>query len=418
MVQHTNNVFSVSEFSIYIWLYIKNFPQFFFFHFHLFMQSFNDVVQKYSHFLKGNTDRKQMLRLGQKLFGPNSDDYVERPSFNLLKSKESELFVAKEEQKPTIKALHQKSVHVRTEVVQTFTPDMLAEEIMVQQDKNGLLLARRKALEKQRNSMNDQYGKLMETSIQQKVTLKINMQNLKAELNEALSRSRPAFMKKEQTSRDSSQIMAELTDLNDQIFKRIQSFKMATTTDPTYFEKAVLDRYKPKMEKLLGQIYPHAEYLPITQVHEKFASESDKIEHKMRDIETELKNEHERNEQLQNEAKQLDEQVKKQQEEVYKLKRKNRQLSKEIQILQDVSKKPLEDARNRYISLMNVDVDEDGMPSSARAMVSTSGNEQQVIKRSPSAKFLSTRDSAIPRVKHVQEYIDEQKKIILHLLHS
>ena len=382
------------------------------------MQNFGDFVNKYSHFLNASRDRSKMLQLGQKLFGPNSTGFVERPSFNLLKDKEEELNKMKAEPLPAVKPSSQKPPHVRTEQVNALTPDAVAEEIMVLQDKNGLLLARRKALEKQRNEMNDQYGKLMEISIQHKVALKMNIQRLRGELNEAIARSKPEFAKNEEPKQENSQIMEELSELNDQIFKRIQSFKMATAKDPAYFEKAVLDRYKPKMEKLLGQIYPHAEYLPITQVHEKFNSESEKIEHKMRDIETELKNEHERNEQLQTEAKQLEEKVQKQQDEVNKLKRKNYQLSKEIEILKDVSKKPLEDAKKKYISLMNMDNDKNGMPSSARAMIITSGNERKTVKRSPSAKFLFTRDSGIPYVKSVEEYIEEQKKVILDLLHS
>ena len=67
---------------------------------------------------------------------------------------------------------------------------------------------------------------------------------------------------------------------------------------------------------------------------------------------------------------------------------------------------------------MNVDNDEEGLPSSARAIISTTGNEKKVIKRSPSAKWLNVRDSAIPHVKSVQEYVEEQKQRILDLLHS
>lgn len=257
----------------------------------------------------------------------------------------------------------------------------------------------------------------MERSIQQKVQLKLQMQKLKAELDDALSRSRPAFMTEKQQT-NTKPIMEELQELNQQVLTRITSFKMAISSDPAYFEKAVLDRYKPKMEKKLGQIYPYAEYLPVTQVHEKFNFASEKIEHKMRDIETELKNEHERNEQLQNEAKQLAEQVTKRTEEVNKIKRRNAQLSREITLLKEIAEKPLAEAKELHERLMNVDNDEVGLPSSARAIIQTTGNEKREIKRSPSTKWMDVRDSAIPHVKSVQEYVDEQKQRILDLLHS
>lgn len=381
--------------------------------------NFDDLVKKYSHYLrKQTTDRESLLKLGSRLFGTRANSSIERPSFNLLKAKEGELAVQKETQQVKIKSLAPKpDRHMRQEQQPVITQDGLAEEIMVLQDKNGLLLARRKALEKQRNTMNDQYGNLMEKSIQQKVQLKLQMQRLKAELDDALSRSRPAFMTEKQQT-NTRPVMEELQELNQQVLTRITGFKMAISSDPAYFEKAVLDRYKPKMEKKLGQIYPYAEYLPVTQVHEKFNFASEKIEHKMRDIETELKNEHERNVQLQNEAKQLADQVNKQADKVNEIKRRNAQLSREIALLKEIAEKPLAEAKELHESLMNVDNDAEGLPSSARAIISTTGNEKKVIKRSPSAKWLNVRDSAIPHVKSVQEYVDEQKQRILDLLHS
>lgn len=380
--------------------------------------NFNAFLNKYSHYLKKETtDRKTLLGIGKQLFGTFAPNSSERPSYTLLKAKEDELVTVEEKTQTHTKSLGPKAAaHIRAEQPQNLSQDF-AEEVMVLQDKNGLLLARRKALEKQRNRMNDEYGALMEKSIQQKVQLKLQMQKLKAELDDALSPSRPAFMANQQQT-NTKPVMQELQELNQQVLDRIKGFKMSVSTDTAYFEKAVLDRYKPKMEKKLGQIYPHAEYLPVTQVHEKFNSASEKIEHKMREIETELKNEHERNEQLQSEAKQLADQVAKQTEEVNIIKKRNAQFSREIALLQEIATKPLSEAKERHESLMNVETDTEGLPSSARAVIMTTGNEKKKIRRSPSAKFFDVRDTAIPQVRPIQDYIEDQKQRILDLLHT
>lgn len=372
---------------------------------------FTDLLDKYKDFLVTPTDEKELLRVGKRLFGELSTGQTCRPSYDLLKAKEDELSTKKQEKEVKIKSLA-KAQHVRTEQPTQMSPEQYPEEIMVLQDKNGMLLARRKALEKQRDHMNNQYGCLMETSVQQKVHLKLQMQKLKAELQEALSCSRPNFMQGKQTN--TRPIMDELQELNQLVLSRISSFKMSINQDAITCEREVLDRYKPHMERLLGQIYSHSEYLPSSEVNEKFNEASFNIEHEIRDIETELKSEHERNDQLQKEAKQLGDKVAEQQEEVNRLKKQNSVLAKEISFLKDVAASEIASMRESYKSLLeDTGDDHSATPGSARAMVCTTGNERRVIMRSPSQKLKMQRSSAIPTIFPLSAYTDQMKAVLL-----
>ena len=53
------------------------------------------------------------------------------------------------------------------------------------------------------------------------------------------------------------------------------------------------------------------------------------------------------------------------------------------------------------------------MPSSARAVNVTTGNERKVIKRSGSRNFKPTRDTAIPQIANIEEFIEIQKSSLL-----
>lgn len=376
--------------------------------------TFSDVLDKYSQFLTQPDDKKELLRLGVRLFGVESSDQTSRVSYSLLKAKEAELVSVKEQSEVKIKSLA-KAAHARTEQVAPMNAEQIPEEIMVIQDRNGVLLSRRKALEKQRDEMNSKYGKLMESSVQTKVHLKLQMQKLKAELHEALTRSRPSNMINEKAE-SNTPIMEELINLNNQVLNRIGSFKMALSRDRSANEKAVLSRYKPTMEKLLGQIYSHSEYLPTSEVNERFNEASYTIEHEIRDIETELKNEHERNDQLQKEAKQLSEQVAEQQEEVNRLKKQNSILAKEISYLKQISESEYNSLKESYKSLLEMNSDEGATPSSARAMVQTTGNERKTIKRSPSQNLKPNRSSAIPYVMSIDQFVEQEKSMLLEMI--
>lgn len=376
--------------------------------------SFSSVLEKYSHYLKQSGDRNRLLALGQRLFSQRTVDASERPSFNLLKAKETELEAIPrpvfDKPKPP-----PKPAPSRPEQTPAVTPDQISEELMVLQDKNALLLARRKTIEKQRDSMNSEYGHLMEKSVQQKVQLKLQIQRLKDELAEALSRSRPAFMQQEQEQK-TRPVMEELTELNEQVLMRINSFKMVINNDKAACERAVLDRYKPHMEQLLGQIYAHSEYLPVSEVLDKFNSISEEIEHEMRDLETEIKNEHERNDQLQREAKQLGDEVAKQEMEVNVLKKQNAQRQRSIQMLKEIAEQEVAKAKEEHQKLLEANSDEGATPSSARAMIMTTGNEVRRIERNSSEVFAPRRDSAVPEVKTIKEVIAEQHNILQEMI--
>ena len=369
-------------------------------------QSFASVLEKYSRYLNQGGDRSRLLALGQRLFSQRTPENADRPSLKILTAKETELAQIP---KPVFNAPKPvtKPSPARQEQIQSVPPDQVAEELMVLQDKNALLLARRKTIEQQRDRMNSEYGRLMERSVRQKVHLKLQMQKLKDELAEALSRSKPAFMQQEEVQK-ARPVMEELTELNDQVLMRINSFKMAINNDKATVERAVLDRYKPQMEQLLGQIYAHCEYLPVSEVLDKFNSISEEIEHEMRDIETEIKNEHERNDQLQREAKQLGEDVAKQEMEVNMLKKQNAQRQRSIQLLKEIAEQEVNRAKDEYMKLLDLNTDEGATPSSARAMIVTTGSEGRRLARNSSEVFAPRKDSAVPEIKTIKEFIADQ----------
>lgn len=372
--------------------------------------NFSSLIQKYSGYLKQNGNREQLLALGQELFGSNNNPIV-RPSYSLLQQKEKELSTPIQKQEQKTKFISNKTQIQRQDAQQQITPEQIFENVLFLQDRNSLLLARKHALEVQSNDMQNTAGKLMEQSVQQKVRLSLQMEKLKAELSQALSRSRPDFATK---AAKSSNVIEELSQLNDQILFRINSFKMAISDTAANAERAVLDRYKPHMEQILGQIYSHSEYLPVSEVMEKFNTESENVEHEMREKETELHNEHERNDQLQKEANQLGDLVAEQQEEVNRLKLKNAQLHKEISLLDTFAEEMIKEMHSQYEQLLDVrEEDETVIPTSARAVTVTTGNERRTIKRSGSRTFYPSRDGAIPQTRDIEEFIEIQKSALL-----
>ena len=374
-------------------------------------ENFSDLLQRYSKYLNDDGDRDQLLALGQDLFGVDAPETTTRPSYQLLEKKEAELAVPLPKLEVKIKHLQNKTQVLRNEQPQTSSSEQIFENVLFLQDKNALLLARRHALEVQNKEMQDEAGKLMEQSVQQKVRLSFQMEKLKAELSQALSRSRPEFANK---AAKSNVLMEDLRKLNDQILSRINSFKMSISDTAANAERAVLDRYKPHMEQLLGQIYSHSEYLPVPVVIEKFNTASETIRHQIKDKEADLRSEHEQNEKLQKEANQLGESVSEQQEEVNKLKMKNSQLQREIGLLDSFADEIAKELKAQYESLLNLDEEDTSiLPSSARAVTVTTGNERKVIKRSGSRNFKPKRDAAIPQIADIEEFIEIQKSSLL-----
>ena len=366
---------------------------------------FNAFLEKYSEYLKETTDREELLNYGRKIL-ESTDDEVK--SFQLLREKEDELSqgVATGEKGASSpsKQLQQKG-EAQQSTLQS--PDQINEEILVIQNKNALLLSRKKTLEAQRDKLQRDYGSLMEESVQQKVYLKLEMQKLKEELQEALSRSRPDFFPVEKTQ--AAPVMEELQELNNQILNRINGFKQSTRDALAHGERAVLDRYKPEMEKILGQIYAHSEYLPVSEILEKFNSASDTVSRELEQIQVQLKNEHLRNEQLQQEAKQLEVRVDSQSAEVNDLKKKNQTISKEIALLNEIATQEIAKLKAEYQSLLSIPEDDGTMPLSARAVVTQGSRVTRKIKRSPSMKDVPQRETAIPTIPSVEEFIAKEK---------
>jgi DNA repair exonuclease SbcCD ATPase subunit len=374
-------------------------------------ESFPQFLERYNHYLRVPQNRDNLLAIGYKLFGRQALENVERPSFNLLRAKENELKVTPKRPEQKMRFHTAKTTMTRNEPSSASNPDQLTEDIMVLQDRNSVLLARRKTLENQRNEMNSEYGSLMEHSVQEKVKLKREMHKLRVELQEALSRSRPSFASEESEQR--GPVMNELEALNQQILDRIGSFKMALSTDETSCELAVMSRYKPQMEKLLGQVYPHSDYLPVSDVIEKFGSLSFKIENEIKEFETETKHEHERNKNLQKEAKELEDEMERQEKDVNQLRKKNSYREGSIELLKSIANAELVSAKRKYQNLLDITSDDTGAtPSSARAMIMTTGNENRKIKKTSSGKFFARKDSAMPQVKSVQEFVAEQHLLL------
>jgi predicted nuclease with TOPRIM domain len=362
---------------------------------------FATILEKYAHWVRNSqAERRTLLITGHKLFDHQASETTIRPSWQLLRAKELELKSVPKIAPISSKKMQAKPAVAKSEVPAS-SPDQLADDIMVLQDRNGVLLARRKALEKQRDLLNEDYGALMEKSVRQKVKLKLQVQKLKSELTQALSRSQSTF-----TRMDEDHMVAELAELNNQIVQRINGFKIALRNDSLAFERCVMERFQARMEKLLGVIYAHSDQSAPHQVLYKFTSTSEAIEHETRDIDTEIRAEHERNNQLQKEAKQLEEELKKQQNDVNQLKKHNAQWMTSIQALHEISEKEIVTAKEEYRKLFDLE-DEGAMPSSARAMIVTNGHELKQLTRTSSGKLPRRKDGALLGVKPLAEFVKD-----------
>ncbi|KAH0792647.1 hypothetical protein GPJ56_003481 [Histomonas meleagridis] len=374
----------------------------------------------HNQYLKGGGDKARLLALGQKLFGKQSSAKPDRKSYKILQAKEYELTIPKVEKERVHRTIQRAPL---PNIEQPPTPDQFTERILAAQDKNGVLLYRCKSLNRQKSAMDDRYNTLMDKSVQQKVQLKHKMRRLKSELDEALTKSRP----KNSRNADLSQKMNELSELNQQIIGRINSFKIFNNNNRANYQKAVLSRYKPRMEKLLGQIYPHSDNLSLFDIHNKFESISEKIEIELQEIEIQLRNEHDRNDQLQKESLILKEQENEQKEVVNRIKSQNMRRAKELDLLKVIAEREIHIMKEEYDKKLNLcddsddkaveDFDEfDAAPSSARAVVVTTGRERREIKRSPSQKALFQRDAICPKTIDVEECIEKQKTRLLEMI--
>jgi hypothetical protein len=286
---------------------------------------------------------------------------------------------------------------------------------MLVQDRNAVLLKRRKFLERARDAKNRKYCASMEQSVQQKVKLRLEVQKLKDELAHALARAQPGSSSRSiQTSQKG--VMSEISDLNQLILLRVNSFKISVSRNTIAIDRTVMTRYKAQMEAILGHIYEHSESLPANVVLERFHVLSEDIEHEIRDVERELYHEHERNDQLQREASELGNSLTAQLREVDALKKHNAKREAAIATLREVANKEIEARKEEYQTLIGTTDDDGAAPTSARAMIVTTGKENRGIRRTASRHMMMRKDSATPQVKTKEELIAEQLSLLQELV--
>jgi hypothetical protein len=370
--------------------------------------NFSLVLNRYARYLVGPGDRRSLLVLGQRLFAKQKSSPPTRASADLLQAKEEELRLPPLHGSQLSQVGRVKSVLVRSEPA-PLPPDQLAEDIMLVQDRNAVLLARCKALERQRKAMASEYGALMETSIQHKVRYRYEVQKLNDELAAALTRSRRRGSVAESRSSAGLAAIQELTELNDAVIGRVLQFKMAVARTQAPHQLTVMQRYKAEMERLLGQIYAYTDSLPVAAVIDKYNSISDGIEKELGMLESEGRNEHERNELLQREATQLKTELAMQQKEVDQLRKQNAKRAASISMLKEIAIQEIARMKSKYENLVDTTSDESSLPTSARAMIVTDGTASRKIPRTPSGRDFIRRDAAMPMVKPVQEFIAEHQ---------
>lgn len=282
---------------------------------------------------------------------------------------------------------------------------------MVAQDQNAFLLFKTKSLETELELIKDEYGSLIEQSVQKKVAIRRDMNSLKTELQSALTRSRPKSFKKVENKPS----LNELNEINDQIVQRIESFK--NTTSLHDLQSSVVARYKPQMELMLGEIYSFDGYMPNENVLERFKNQIALIEKEISQMKAQVLNDHDTNVQLQTEANQLLTKVNEQIEETNRLKEQNGQLQGEIEYLTKIAEGEISIMEKELGRNLQEEV-ENPQPSSARSIVVNSGKFGQCLKKTDSQKRLFHKDSSIPSVSPIEEYIIFQKSQLLEKINQ
>jgi len=372
------------------------------------VERFHETLEKYSIYLTNTSNTDNLLEVGKKLFGGEGNEQNIRQSYFLLSNKENELksIPSKIDNKRIV--ANNKANLLKAEQ-KPGNIEYVDEDVLIAQDRNALFMSRCKIVEEQRSKMQQEYGELMEQSIQQKVRLKMEMQKLKAELSEALNRSRPSFMDKAPSVKASLPIMEELTRENQKLLDRIQSFRMATSDNSVLCERVILDLYKPHMEKILGEVYTFSETLSKSEINERISALIHEVTQEISEKDKQLVHEHERNEQLQKEANQLNESVSLQEEEVSRLKSTNAGLSKKIALLKSVANNEIMEMKSAHKKLLDAADDSGATPSSSRAIVVSSSTKKSSLKKSPSRKLLLERESAVPAIPSIDFYVENMK---------
>ena len=370
------------------------------------LPSLQDTLNKYSSYLTKTSNSNELLELGKKLFGGNNNnkEQIQRDSYQLLLNKENELLNYKPKQEiKIIPNINKTTIHKDDKQDQD-----LNETLLISQDRQALLLSRCKKLEEQKKLLQQEYGDLMEKSIQQKVQMKMEMQKLKAELQEALSRSRPSFMEKPITSKQNLPIMEELSLENSKLLERIRSFKVALSNENAHRDKGVVELFKPHMEKILGEIYAFSDTLSKEETERRISELIKSIKSQIDEKKVQLNNEHERNIKLQVEANEYSEKLRNEKEDVEHLKNVNSVTTKRIFLLKQVAEDETKELKLKQKELFEY-IDNKAIPSSARAISATTGIEKKILKKSPSKKLLLDRESTFPNVLSIKKFIEEMK---------
>jgi hypothetical protein len=224
------------------------------------------------------------------LFDRQTSEPAERSSYQLFRATELELKTAPKALPVISKKSRAKPQPVKYDVPSS-SPDQVSGDIMVCQDRNGVLFARRKALEKQRDLMNNDHVALMERGVHQKVRLKLEIQNLKAQLAEVLARSKSIL-----AGQHEEHAANGLIDLNGEILQRVTGFRIALKNDSFLFERYVM------VSNADGETF-RTDICPFGSSH-KFHTNSHQHPKEV-SIYPATYSEHDRNNQLQKEARQL-----------------------------------------------------------------------------------------------------------------
>jgi hypothetical protein len=277
-----------------------------------------------------------------------------------------------------------------------------------------VLLSRCKAVEHQNKAINSEYGCLIEKSVHQKVRQRLETKQLTDELVDALAQSRPGsedreFSLSSRVGPGDTTVMRELGELNNAVLERIVSFKIAVDTDPSACQQAVMRRYKPQMEKLLGKIYSYHDYLPVSMVLEQFNSASESTDQEIKDMEIQIRSEHEQNDILQREAKQLADELAAQQKEVDHFRKQNQSRRKSHVLIKEIGNDEIKARKMEYRQLLEITSNEGATPTSARAMIVTTGKEVRKLRRTPSGTKFVRKDAAMPQVKPIEEFIADHR---------
>jgi predicted nuclease with TOPRIM domain len=380
---------------------------------------FANFLDRYSEYLTDAANRDDLLQLGRRLFGSSAPGVPPRQSMELLEAKVQEL-----RSQPGTKTTRSRSsrshrgfhAHV-TAAPQSLTQEQITNEILQLRQKNAELREERAQREEERTRMLAEYDRLVHQSVDVKNKLKADIHGLTLELAASLVRSdRPSGASAE--VRSIQGVIEELTDLNRQVVRKIGGFRASTMDALSHCERAALDRYKPKMEDLLGRIYDGASDLPIDVIRERIEAICEELDHEISELQIELNTETARNEWLWLRTQQLDERVSSRRDEVVRMKKEGTQLAQEIALLGDLAVAEIAAAKTQYYRLVK---DQDGSKVevlSARAVVISGAQGKKKLPRMPSRAALELRELANPVLASLEDFIDEERMRLMNTIHA